>query len=291
MDALSRKKFFENIKNLPLAEKVTTVYEVFVKPEDKEEADNIVLSLIGRDKNTSLTNKEHLIKEYFPDNAQELFLKTIEVSRQKPHNLKNQLHLPDYIKKNMAEGGLLDFEKNPPHMEEAQGNESKRVKLTRHEKNKRFLNTIASFLTQKREINEFVDKKDCQLIMTYLIVNLYNEYQDQMNAIIHVAFRFKRQRIKQLASKFYDEVIAFTGEIDKVLFLNLLRGAYLSEEVYTLLIKYADLITDDKSLGEDVIIEVKKLQNEDLNASKKELEMIEHALSILNSKMSQKYSV
>lgn len=291
MDAVSKKKFFENIATLPLAEKVATVYEVFTKPEDKEEADQIVLSLIGRNKETSLIEKEQLIQKYFPDNAQELFLQTIEVSRQKPHNLKNQLHLGDYIKKNMSEGGLLDFGKNPPLLEEAHGTETKRVRLTRHEKNKRFLNTIAAFLTQKREDNEYVDKTDCKLIMDYLIVNLYNEYQDQMNSIIHVGFRFKRQRIKQLMSKFYDEVIASTGKIDKVLFLNLLRGAYLSEEVYTLLVKYADLISDDKSLGEDVIIEVEKLKEEDLNASKKELEMIEHALSLLNKKMAQKYSV
>ncbi len=291
MDAVSKKKFFENIATLPLAEKVATVYEVFTKPEDKEEADQIVLSLIGRNKETSLIEKEELIQKYFPDNAQELFLQTIEVSRQKPHNLKNQLHLGDYIKKNMSEGGLLDFGKNPPLLEEAHGTETKRVRLTRHEKNKRFLNTIAAFLTQKREDNEYVDKTDCKLIMDYLIVNLYNEYQDQMNSIIHVGFRFKRQRIKQLMSKFYDEVIASTGKIDKVLFLNLLRGAYLSEEVYTLLVKYADLISDDKSLGEDVIIEVEKLKEEDLNASKKELEMIEHALSLLNKKMAQKYSV
>lgn len=291
MDSNSRKKFFENIATLPLAEKVATVYEVFTKPEDKEEADQIVLSLIGRNKETSLIEKEQLIQKYFPDNAQELFLQTIEVSRQKPHNLKNQLHLGDYIKKNMSEGGLLDFGKNPPLLEEAHGTETKRVRLTRHEKNKRFLNTIAAFLTQKREDNEYVDKTDCKLIMDYLIVNLYNEYQDQMNSIIHVGFRFKRQRIKQLMSKFYDEVIASTGKIDKVLFLNLLRGAYLSEEVYTLLVKYADLISDDKSLGEDVIIEVEKLKEEDLNASKKELEMIEHALSLLNKKMAQKYSV
>lgn len=291
MDAVSKKKFFENIATLPLAEKVATVYEVFTKPEDKEEADQIVLSLIGRNKETSLIEKEELIQKYFPDNAQELFLQTIEVSRQKPHNLKNQLHLGDYIKKNMSEGGLLDFGKNPPLLEEAHGTETKRVRLTRHEKNKRFLNTIAAFLTQKRENNEYVDKTDCKLIMDYLIVYLYNEYQDQMNSIIHVGFRFKRQRIKQLMSKFYDEVIASTGKIDKVLFLNLLRGAYLSEEVYTLLVKYADLISDDKSLGEDVIIEVEKLKEEDLNASKKELEMIEHALSLLNKKMAQKYSV
>lgn len=291
MDAISKKKFFENIKNLPLAEKVSTLFEVFVTDEDKIEANTIALNLIGRDKQTSLIEKEQLIKEYFPENAQTLFLKTMEVSRRKPHNLTNKLHLADYIKTNMAKGGLLDFEKNPPHLEEAQGTETKKIKFTRHEKNKRFLNTIASFLTQKREMDEFVDKKDCQLIMNYLIVELYNEYQDQMNSIIHVAFRFKKQRIKQFASEFYNKVIAFTGKIDKVLFLNLLRGSYLSVEVYTLLIKYAELITDDENLGKDVIAEVKKLQSEDLNASKEELDMIEHALSILNAKMAQKYPI
>lgn len=271
------KKFFQSIASLPLEEKIAKVFETFVSKNELEQANETVLKLIGRDKTISLQEKERLLQKYFPENTQTLFLEIVETSRKKPHNLTNQLHLIDYIKMNMNKGGML----HSAHLDTLCGLKEKNLR----EKNKRFLKTIAAFLTQKRELNEYVDKHDCQIIMDFLTVEIYNEYQDQMNDIIHVAFRFKKQRIKQLTSKFYDEVITSTGKIDKVLFLLLLRGAYLSEEVYNLLIKHADLITEDESLGNDVIAAVRKLQTEDLNASKEERLMIDNALDILNAKM------
>lgn len=274
------KKFFESIANLPLEEKIAKVFETFISQNELEQANKTVLKLIGRDKTISLQEKERLLQKYFPENTQNLFLEIVEASRKKPHNLTNQLHLIDYIKMNMNKGGLL----HSAHLDTVHGLRGENLR----EKNKRFLKTIAAFLTQKRELNEYVDKHDCQIIMDFLTVEIYNEYQDQMNDIIHVAFRFKKQRIKQLTSKFYDTVISRTGKIDKVLFLLLLRGAYLSEEVYNLLIKHADLITDDASLGNDVIAAVQKLQAEDLNASKEERLMIDNALEVLNAKMIMK---
>lgn len=274
------KKFFNSIAHLPLEDKIAKVFETFVSKNELKLANQTVLKLIGRDKTISLQEKERLILKYFPENASNLFLEIIEASRKKPHNLTNQLHLLDYIKLNMNQGGLL----HTVHLDTIYGLKEENVK----EKNKRFLKTIAAFLTQKRELNEYVDKHDCQIIKNFLKVELYTQYQDQINDIIHVAFRFKKQRIKQYASAFYDEVISHTGNIDKVLFLLLLRGAYLSEEVYNLLIKHADLITDDESLGNDVIEAVQKLQTEDLNASKEERQMIDHALEILNAKMVMK---
>lgn len=274
------RKFFQSIAPLPLEEKIAKVFETFVSKNELELANQTVLKLIGRDKTISLEEKERLLLKYFPENTQSLFLQIVETSRKKPHNLTNQLHLVDYIKLNMNKGGLL----HSVHMDTIYGLREESVK----EKNKRFLKTIAAFLTQKRELNEYVDKHDCQIIKDFLKVELYAQYQDQINDIIHVAFRFKKQRIKQFASEFYDEVISHTGKIDKVLFLLLLRGAYLSEEVYNLLIKHADLITDEESLGNDVIDAVRKLQAEDLNASKEERQMIGHALEILNAKMAMK---
>lgn len=271
------KKFFNSIANLPLEEKIAKVFETFVSKNELEQANKTVLKLIGRDKTISLQEKERLLQKYFPENTQTLFLEIVETSRKKPHNLTNQLHLIDYIKMNMNKGGLL----HSAHLDTVLGLKGENLR----EKNKRFLKTIAAFLTQKRELNEYVDKHDCQIIMDFLTVEIYDEYQDQMNDIIHVAFRFKKQRIKQLTSKFYDTVISRTGKIDKVLFLLLLRGAYLSEEVYNLLVKHADLITADESLGNDVIAAVQKLQTEDLNASKEERLMIDNALEILNAKM------
>lgn len=271
------KKFFESIALLPLEEKIAKVFETFISDNELKLANETVLKLIGRDKKISLQEKERLIQKYFPEDTQSLFLEIVEVSRKKPHNLTNQLHLIDYIKMNMNNGGLS----YTVHPDTVYGQRVENVK----EKNKRFLKTIAAFLTQKRELNEYVDKHDCQIIKNFLKVEFYTQYQDQINDIIHVAFRFKKQRIKQFASAFYDEVISHTGNIDKVLFLLLLRGAYLSEEVYSLLIKHADLITDDASLGTDVIAAVRKLQAEDLNASKEERQMIDHALEVLNAKM------
>lgn len=271
------KKFFNSIANLPLEEKIAKVFETFVSKNELEQANETVLKLIGRDKTISLQEKERLLQKYFPENTQTLFLEIVETSRKKPHNLTNQLHLIDYIKMNMNKGGLL----HSAHLDTVLGLKGENLR----EKNKRFLKTIAAFLTQKRELNEYVDKHDCQIIMDFLTVEIYDEYQAQMNDIIHVAFRFKKQRIKQLTSKFYDTVISRTGKIDKVLFLLLLRGAYLSEEVYNLLVKHADLITADESLGNDVIAAVQKLQTEDLNASKEERLMIDNALEILNAKM------
>lgn len=279
---MDSKKFFKNIANLPLEEKIVKVYEVFIPENGLDEANQIVIKLIGRDKTISLQEKEEILQKYFPEASKELLSEVTETSRKKPHNLTNQLHLLEYIKVNLNKGGMLHLTQ-----EESQGLKPEIVK----EKNKRFLNTIAAFLTQKREMNEYVDKHDCELIMRYLRAELYPAYQDQMNAIIHVAFRFRKQRIKQFASKFYDEVISHTGKIDKVLFLLLLRGAYLSEEVYNLLIKYADLITADESLGKDVISAVQNLQVEDLNASKEERQMISHALKRLTDKMAKKTAV
>lgn len=274
MDINIKKNFFKRVAGLPLEKKVQEVFETF----DLLEANDMALKLIGRSKELSLQEKERLLEKYFPGKVTELLPEVTFIARRKPHDLPNKLHLTPFIRQNCKKGGLLDFSV-------AEDGFPRFTRLTLYEKNKRFLNTVACFLNQKYAQREYVDKVDCKKIKTYLMVKLYQQYQDEMNAIITAAFQFKKQRIKQIVSAFYDEVITETGKIDKVLFLPLLRGAYLSPEVYSLLTTHAELITADENLGRDVIAEIEKLKQEDLNATTEELTMIDNALALLNRKM------
>lgn len=250
---MEKRKFFEAIANLPLLEKIERV-----KKESSisdEETETIIASLIGRDKNLSLDEKKELIRKNFPQTGSKLWLQVVAIEQKKPRNLSNKLHLRDYFRENMsAEEALIKSGK------------SKKGKQL----NIKVLNTLTAFLIEKRRLNEYVDKDDCNNIQQFFKVELYADYRDQLNSLIVTAFRFRKQMIKQMASDYVAELLD-KGIVDTVLLLELVRGGYISVEVFSLLIRYADVISDNIPLTKEIFVEINKLAKD---ASKDEQKML-----------------
>ncbi len=263
---MEKRKFFESIANLPLLEKIERV-----KNEESisaEEAETIIASFISRDKNLSLDEKKALIRKIFPQNGSKLWLQAVETARKKPRNLANKLHLKDYLTQNISS-------------EELQGKAGRQKK----ESNIKVLNTLTAFLTEKRRLDEFVDKDDCNIIQQFFKTDLYLDYRDQLNGLIIVAFRFRKQLIKQQASDYVAELIE-QGFVDTVLMLELVRGGYISVEVFSLLIRYADIITNNIPLAQEIVREISKLSEGE--ASKEEKIMLAKVIGLYNEMIAGK---
>ena len=96
---MEKKKFFEEIANLPLLEKISRVkVETSISAEEKE---TIITSFISRDKTLSLDEKKELIRKEFPESGGKLWLQVVETARKKPRNLTNKLRLKDYLTQNI----------------------------------------------------------------------------------------------------------------------------------------------------------------------------------------------
>lgn len=262
---MEKKQFFEAIANLPLLEKISRVkVETSISAEEKE---TIITSFISRDKTLSLDEKKELIRKEFPESGGKLWLQVVETARKKPRNLSNKLHLKDYLTQNMSSI-------------EVQGTNSKKTK----ERNIRVLNTLTAFLTEKRRLNEFVDKDDCNIIQQFFKTELYADYRDQLNGLIITAFRFRKQLIKQLASDYVAELLE-NGIVDTVLMLELVRGGYISVEVFSLLHRYPDVITNNIPLAQEIVREIGKLAE---GASKEEKIMLAKLIGLYNEMIANK---
>lgn len=262
---MEKKQFFEAIANLPLLEKISRVkVETSISAEEKE---TIITSFISRDKTLSLDEKKELIRKEFPESGGKLWLQVVETARKKPRNLSNKLHLKDYLTQNMSSI-------------EVQGTNSKKTK----ERNIRVLNTLTAFLTEKRRLNEFVDKDDCNIIQQFFKTELYADYRDQLNGLIITAFRFRKQLIKQLASDYVAELLE-NGIVDTVLMLELVRGGYISVEVFSLLHRYPDIITNNIPLAQEIVREIGKLAE---GASKEEKIMLAKLIGLYNEMIANK---
>lgn len=263
---MEKRKFFEEISSLPLLEKIERV-----KNEHSisaEEAETIIASFISRDKNLSLDEKKELIHAQFPETGSKIWLQVFEISRKKPRNLSNKLHLKDYLSKNMSAEELI-------------ATTGKKKK----ESNIKVLNTLTAFLTEKRRLDEYVDKEDCQLIQRFFKPELYADYRDQLNGLIVISFRFRKQMIKQMASVYVAELLD-QGIVDTVLLLELVRGGYISVEVMSLLHRYPDVITNNIPLAQEIVREIGKLSNG--NASKEEKIMLAKVIGLYNEMIANK---
>lgn len=262
---MEKKQFFEKIATLPLLEKIARIKaETSISAEEKE---TIITSFISRDKTLSLDEKKELIRKEFPKTGGKLWLQVVETARKKPRNLSNKLHLKDYLTQNMSSI-------------EVQGSTSKKTK----ERNIRVLNTLTAFLTEKRRLNEFVDKDDCEIIKQFFKTELYAGYRDQLNSLIITAFRFRKQLIKQQASIYVAELLE-QGFVDTVLMLELVRGGYISVEVFSLLHRYPDIISNNIPLAQEIVREVGKLAE---GASKEEKIMLAKLIGLYNDMIANK---
>ena len=263
---MEKKKFFEEIATLPLLEKIEKVKnESSISAEEKE---TIITSFISRDKNLSLDEKKELIRKNFPETGNKLWLKVVETARKKPRNLTNKLRLKDYIAKNVSSAEL-------------QSNVGRKKK----ESNIKVLNTLTAFLTEKRRLNEFVDKEDCAIIQQFFKTELYADYRDQLNGLIIVSFRFRKQMIKQFASDYVAELLE-NGIVDTVLLLELVRGGYISVEVMTLLHRYPDVISNNIALAQEIVREISKLAEGKI--SKEEKIMLARLIGMYNEMIANK---
>lgn len=263
---MEKKEFFEKISALPLLEKIESVKnESSISAEEKE---TIITSFISRDKTLSLDEKKELIRKEFPETGSKLWLRIVETNNKKPRNLSNKLHLKDYLTQNMSSI-------------EVQGATSKKTK----ERNIRVLNTLTAFLTEKRRLNEYVDKDDCQIIQQFYKTELYAEYRDQLNGLIVTAFRFRKQLVKQQASIYVAELLEL-GIVDTVLMLELARGGYISVEVFSLLHRYPDVISNNKPLAQEIVREISKLAEG--NVSKEEKIMLARLIGLYNEMIANK---
>ena len=260
---MEKRKFFEAIANLPLLEKIERV-----KKESSisdEETETIIASLIGRDKTLSLDEKKELIKKNFPDTGRELWFQVVKIEQRKPRNLSNKLHLKEYFRENMS----VNSEKNK---------KGKQLNI-------KVLNTLTAFLIEKRRLNEYVDKDDCNAIQQFFKTELYTDYRDQLNSLIITAFRFRKQMIKQMASDYVAELLD-KGIVDTVLLLELVRGGYISVEVFSLLIRYADIISDNIPLAQEIVREFSLLSEK--STVKEEKIMLAKLIGLYNEIIANK---
>lgn len=230
---MEKKQFFETIGNLPVRDKVAQVIRNF----SGEEAEDISANIIARDKTISFDEKKELIQEFFPERRDKLITLLIGSYQKKSKNLSNRLKLKDY------------FSQKLPEIQQAGSKKAVNIKT---------LNTLTSFLTQKRDLNEFVDKEDCLIISNFFKTEWYEEYRDQMNGLIIMAFRFRKQLIKEQASAFVAELLE-QGYLDTVLLLELVRGGYISVEVSSLLTRFAKTICQKEYLKQEILREIDKL--------------------------------
>lgn len=263
---MEKKEFFEKISALPLQKKIESV-----KNESSisaEEAETIITSFISRDKTLSLDEKKELIRKEFPETGSKIWLQVVETAHKKPRNLTNKLHLKDYLTQNISS-------------EELQGKVGRKKK----ESNIKVLNTLTAFLTEKRRLNEYVDKDDCNIIQQFFKTELYPDYRDQLNGLIIVSFRFRKQMIKQIASDYVAELLE-NGFVDTVLILELVRGGYISVEVFSLLHRYPDVISNNKPLAQEIVREIGKLMEG--NVSKEEKIMLARLIGMYNEMIAHK---
>ncbi len=237
---MGKKEFFEQISSLPLLEKIERV-----KKESSisaEEAETIIASFISRDKELPLDKKKELICREFPETGSKLWLQIIQISRKRPRNLPNKLHLKEYWTQTIS----------PETWQQITSSRKKK------EGNIMVLNTLTAFLTEKRRLGEYVDKDDCNIIQQFFKPALYADYRDQLNGLIVMSFRFRKQMIKKYASDYVAELLE-QGIVDTVLLLELVRGGYISEEVISLLHRYPDVIADNIPLAQEIVREMSKL--------------------------------
>ena len=186
MDSKSRKEFFANIAKLPLEEKIETIFEIV---EEKEAAELVKKQIIRSKLET--TEKLALLSKYFgQDVAEDIIFQLQKNETRKNANLADTLSLRDYIK---SREDLKYFLTNAAL---GTGSINQSVKT--------FLKAIAAFLDLKRDMNERIGEEDCKIIQSLLPVDQYPLYRDQMNRIIHMAFRFQGQKIKRIAFRFFD---------------------------------------------------------------------------------------
>ena len=232
---MDKRNFFKEINDLPLEEKIGKIKEGF----DDIQALQIITNLIARDKTLSMEEKRSLIKKHLSKQDWEnSWLEVVKKSQSKQRNLSNRIKLDswlkEYLKLELSRGGKK--EKN----------------------NIKVLNALTTFLTLKRDENEFVSKQDCQIISQFFIPDLYPKYRDQMNSLIIVCFRFRKQLIKQLAAIFVAELLE-RKIVDTVLTLELVRGGYVSTEVSSLLLRFSETIKENEYLQQEIISEMKRL--------------------------------
>ncbi len=257
---MEKREFFKSIADLPLEERIDRVKnESSISAEEKE---SIIASFIGRDKSLSLGEKKELIRKHFPETGSKLWFQVVETDRKKPRNLSNKLRLKEYLSQNIS-------------AEELQKTRGKGKK----DSNIKVLNNLTAFLTEKRRLDEYVDKDDCKVINQFFKTELYPDYRDQLNSLIITAFRFRKQLIKQQASDYVAELLE-QKIVDTVLLLELVRGGYISVEVFSLLIRYADIISDNIPLSKEIVKEVSKLAEG--KASKEEQIMIAKVIGFYN---------
>lgn len=260
---MDKKNFFESIKSLPLVNKLEKIYQTFAKPEEKSEADNLAYTFILRDKEMLLLERQELLKKYFPNITEEEMVIFVEQARKKPKNLKNQLHLMDYMRKN------IDLE----------------VFLSKEEENIKILILIASFLTHKLKGEEYVDKKDCNAIEKVLNVKVYPMYADQLKRIVHLAFRFQKQRIKKVGACFLHGVATEYKAIDIDILLNLLEEFYLSDEAYEILDTHFEIITEEKYPAQKVVEKLRIIDEVDKKATLKEKDRLQRLINRFDAKI------
>lgn len=246
----SKQNFFASIAKLPLTEKVATIKEVFTTQAQQEEALSIIPIVISRAKDAELGLKIKLLRENLPmDAARETVQGLLNEERQR--RLKSEIEkLPD----------TLSFQQ---YLQ--QNNFGKKDLVN----TKKFFKMAASFLTFKRDMNEKIGDKDCEAIQAMLNVNFYGTYRDQMNRIVHMCFRFQGQKIKRIAFAFFDDVLTRYQVIEIGILFNLLEGDYLSLEMYKILSKHIQLITNANMLDK-VIAELERIQKADRRATLKE---------------------
>ena len=261
MDSKSRKAFFANIAKLPLEEKIETIFEIV---EEKEAAELVKKQIIRSKLET--TEKLALLSKYFgQDVAEDIIFQLQKNETRKNANLADTLSLRDYIK---SREDLKYFLTNAAL---GTGSINQSVKT--------FLKAIAAFLDLKRDMNERIGEEDCKIIQSLLPVDQYPLYRDQMNRIIHMAFRFQGQKIKRIAFRFFDEVLTRYQTVEVAIFFNLLEGEYLSKEMSVIIKTHLQLIVGDEFLCKKVQEELLRIQS--VAATQKEKKELQNVLDMV----------
>lgn len=247
---MEKGQFFESIEGLSLPEKVARIAEVYTTPKLKEEAVSIIPLVISRAKDADLGLRIKLLRNNLPQkNAYEAVKQLLNEERQLRKRIENQ-NLPDNLN---LEKYLKD-----------------NFRPSTENRTKKILKLAASFLSEKREMDEKVGEKDCKTIENEMLsVQYYKIYRDQMNRIVHMCFRFQGQKIKRIGFKFFDAVLTEYKTFEVAILFNLLEGDYLSLEMYKILSKHINLISQIRLLDK-VLEELKRIQKADRYATSKE---------------------
>lgn len=248
---MEKKQLFAEIANLPLQEKIS---KVLTYVSDKEEQTDTIRKLIIRDKEVTLIERLEMLKKYFPDLSDDALADCVEEARKKPRNLSNKIRLKQAISQSL---------------------ESLQKKATLKERNLQTLKVVETFLTQKLENNEFVDKDDCQRISQMLKVEVYPEYAEEMKRATYLAARFRHQRIKNVGISFFNQTVTVYQIIELDIWLKLLEENYLSDEVYSLLIKHFSLLTKEIYPAKAILAKLKEILEADKKATLAEKERLE----------------